>query len=343
MNCNTCDTLGTKDDPLTVCDQCRVKECQSCSRLSTTEYRAVVMKSRVILYHCSACRPTLTSASGMTGREIKATLSAELTPIMDKIGELDIMLNSASFKDSLLHQLRRDFSAITNSLEQRIVSELQQKISAVSDEVSTLKQSNIDLVRLLTNRPSPVGTIESSRATQEKPQSGSNRGGPGKRVPPPTTKVSTPKPGVGACAAYSTVGSSMPCDPQSHSLSTAGNSASLSVNTSNNTRPPVIVGSRKMQGSRLTAAIIQKKTSIFVSRLDKHVSTDDLTGYLQTTFGAAETFTVEEQKVRSGDYRSFRVEVRLELLDRLLCANNWPENILIKKFRFPRAGMQASK
>lgn len=108
-------------------------------------------------------------------------------------------------------------------------------------------------------------------------------------------------------------------------------------------RPPVIIGSRKLTNSRLAAACIQKKTSIFVSKLDGGVSSEILLEYMQTTFGVNENFTIVEQTVRSGDYKSFRVEARVELLKQLLSASNWPENVLVKKFRFPRSTFPVSR
>lgn len=76
---------------------------------------------------------------------------------------------------------------------------------------------------------------------------------------------------------------------------------------------------------------------MFVSRLDSNVSSGDLGEYLRHTFGSAEKFVIDEQLVRSGDYRSYRVEIRLELLDSFLCPANWPQDVLVKKFRFFRS------
>ena len=98
------------------------------------------------------------------------------------------------------------------------------------------------------------------------------------------------------------------------------------------------MGSRKLSDpsvASISAAKIQKKTSIYVGKLDPSVTGDGLLAYLKSTFGLDETFTLEEQKVKLGDYRAFRVEARLDLLGQLLGAANWPEEIVVKRFRFP--------
>lgn len=97
-----------------------------------------------------------------------------------------------------------------------------------------------------------------------------------------------------------------------------------------------MIGSKKMINSRIVAAKLQKKTSVLISRLDNNVTSEDLVEYMRTTFGNTENYNIEEQKVRSGDYKSYRVEVRVELLDEILCPSNWPEDVLVKKFRFFR-------
>lgn len=92
-----------------------------------------------------------------------------------------------------------------------------------------------------------------------------------------------------------------------------------------------------MTESTVTAANVQKRTSIFVSKLDKQVTADDLHLYLKATFGSDVICRIEEQTVRTGDYRAYRVETRLDLLDELMSPSKWPENVLVKRFRFFRS------
>lgn len=57
----------------------------------------------------------------------------------------------------------------------------------------------------------------------------------------------------------------------------------------------------------------------------------DLENYLQKTFGDNENFKIIELSVKSGDYKSFRVDVRPELQNDILNPQNWAKDIVIKK------------
>lgn len=321
MSCGKCGVSESSDDPCPSCDRCAAVLCKTCADLSTTEMRAVTMKNkRSLIFLCPDCRPVR-----------------------------DVLFDLATFKNALLHQLLSDFSERVNSLETRImaaVRQSQQEIIGVSTEVSVLRQSNVDLVRLFTNGAPPVefpGPVESP---QDAHTSLDNRGSSNRTVSLSRSgdKVPAMKSRVGVPTENSAGGASVVSahHRQPPSVTSSGKAAPPTGDATNRVRRSVIVGSRKIQNSRLTAATIQKKTSVFVSRLDGKVTSEYLLEYLQSTFGATEAFMIEEQKVRSGDYRSYRVEARVELLDRLLCADNWPEGILVKRFRFPPSMARSS-
>lgn len=303
MSCGAC---GTEDPPeglLASCDRCAAVFCRSCSGLGSTEMRAAAMKKRSLVFLCPGCQPC---------RQMFRELTA--------------------FGSTLMEQLREEISALAAPLEQ--------KISAVSDEVSVLRQSNMDLVKLLTNFPPSKDLTRPTETSQRKFSDVKDHERSGEGLSPPATEVSALKTHVRASApdiAGSSSRSSKPQSQLSRSPTVDDSAAFSSRKTTRKTRPPAIIGSCKIKNTQLSAATIRKKTSIFVSRLDTRVSKEDLTGYLRATFGATEIFVVEEQRVKSGDYRSYRVEANLELLDRLLCADNWPENVLVRKFRFPRS------
>lgn len=265
--------------------------------------RAAAIKKRSLVFLCPGCQPC---------RQMFRELTA--------------------FGSTLVEQLRREISALVAPLEQRI--------SAVSDEVSVLRQSNVDLVRLLTSFPPSKDMTMPTKTSQGKFSDVNTHERSGEGVSPPATGVSAPKIQVRASAPDIAGDSSRSNKSRSRSSRspTVDDSAALSSRRpTRKTRPPAIIGSCKTKNTQLSAAAIRKKTSIFVSRLDTRVSEEDLTDYLHATFGATESFVVEEQRVRSGDYRSYRVEADLGLLDRLLCADSWPENVFVRRFRFPRS------
>lgn len=130
MNCNKCGATESSDDPCPSCDRCASVLCKTCANLSSTEMRAVTMKNkRSLIFLCPDCLPVK-----------------------------DVLLDLATFRDSLLHHLVEKFSELANSLETGLLAAVQQSHQKITDEISTLRQSNKDLVRLFGNCP-PTGTV----------------------------------------------------------------------------------------------------------------------------------------------------------------------------------------
>lgn len=318
--CLKCETIGSSNEPLASCDRCNAVLCKTCASLTSTELRAISLQKRSISFFCSDCQSLQSNSS-------------TLSDLQCAIGVV----------------VKEELSTLLDSIVKIISADLRSKLDLIHNEVLDLKQLNLDLTKSLTEgqkTPPSVhrgdegatsaGLSHSSSPTMSthtlvnKQQSFISSQNPGQSVGVPSGGLLQPDPRrhVQQTSA-SSGGSSRP--PRS-SLQPA----SASVHGPAQLQYSPVMGSRKLSNSKVAAAKIVKKTSIYVGRLDMQVSKDDLLSYLRSTFGDDESFTLQEQKVRSGDYRSFRVEARLDLLDKLLCASNWPEDILVKKFRFFR-------
>lgn len=295
--CGECNVSGSSEEPLVVCNGCSAMLCKSCADLTTTEYRAIVLKkrSKSIIYHCSSCLVAPAS------------------------------LNFSSLRDSILEKLREEFLDLSESLSKLLLSELDTRFNDVCSKVTCLKDSNVQLVKLLTgpwkqtNKSSDLKTSDGG----EEPQANYNLSTP-QHSQRPDRKSSDSSQVV-------TIDAAVTSRQQPSSLTAPAHTSN--VRRSKSSMSTAIVGSGKV-GTGISAANIPKKTSMLVSRLDKSVSSDDLQGYLKATFGDTETFSIEEQTVRSGDYRSFKVELKVDLLDDFLCPSKWPQGVMVKKFRF---------
>lgn len=326
--CIKCNTAGSSSEPLTSCDRCEMSLCKSCASLTTTELRAIALQKRSISFFCSECR------------------EAQLQPSPN--GFVDL-------KRTICDLIRGEFSSLVDDIAGKICTELQPEMNSIRNEVAALRESNVDLIRLLTEGPmrlprsaedSVVSACESgeslpqpSLVTQGKKTDIPVRGCSGQLV-----EVSAvPMPGLRKSVRESSTSARQSTQRASGThgtlqSGTSGTQPSSAAQRIRQSRFSAIVGSRKMSDpavASIAAAKIQKKTSIYVGKLDPSVTGDDLLAYLKSTFGLEETFTLEEQKVKSGDYRAFKVEARLDLLGQLLCAANWPEEIVVKRFRFP--------
>lgn len=340
--CRKCSVKGTPDEPLAICDRCSTPLCKSCAGLQTTELRAVVLKKRLVVYYCSECHPCVST---------KGLPSADSPAIADS---------------SLLALVKVEIAKVTELIRADLERTVRQEIKPVADGILNLRQSNIDLVRLLTDVPTPSSLMRSESCGSTLESCPGKSGIAGYHIPPsiPASCSVPEEPGISVSAAgestllhskgpssskniatvepSGTSSTSTFRKPSSGKLvSGPKSSGGLTAPSRNLSRQSaardVVIGSRRLESPAITAASLPKKTSIFVSRLDKQVTADDLHLYLTSTFGSDHVFVVEEQTVRTGEYRAFRVQAKLELLSDLLSSSNWPENVLIKKFRFFRS------
>lgn len=319
--CRGCKASESADDPLSACDWCSFSFCRTCANLSSTELRAVALRKRTIIFLCPDCRSGMDQLRSGPG-------------------------NPSALKDSMLDCMKAELANVSDVIKNTLLCEIDSRISSVKDEISAVRQTNIDLVRLLTDdrslslvrRPSLNVEAKCDDSLDATPVETEASVVPISIMKPPERKISSMD------APRRNSGNKLPASQDFHSGSGSltrkrpvGLGKALPGASGESIRNKPIIGSRRLDKSAITAATIQKKTSILVGRLDKSVTMDNLREYLLSTFGSGENFAIEEQMVKSGDYRSYRVETRLELLGQLLCPSSWPENVLVKKFRFFRS------
>lgn len=308
-----------------VCDFCGDTLCRTCSKLSTSEAHVTrLSKQRILLFACEDCIPVVKNS-------VK-TFTTELDNRLEKLKE-DLGKSVEKTVADISRDIKRFCSLAFNDIQDRIKS--------VESEVSNLKQTNIDMVRLFSNSPKAVPTKASTNYCLGW-DSSSSLAVPVSSLPALIPAAVSGEPAVGHEIAAKTY--------SKHAASTRPLSKSVAAkDLSGTSEPPVepvryssekthtshIIG-LSTTPSKICAAVIEKKNSVLVGRLDRGVSASDLKEYLQDTFGRNEEFNIEEQTVRSGDYRSYRVEVSLKNLDKLLTPSLWPENVVVKKFRFFR-------
>lgn len=277
MNCcKKCNRAEPSE--LATCDLCNTVSCQNCSKLTSTEIKAVNLKKRLMIYWCLDCKPNVETD--------KKSFSDE---------------NSSTHN---IHKiLKVELSELLSNCLDHDSSTINQKLNALSTKIDNLKDSNIDLVKMLTDKqdnliPLQCKTLNNDKltmATKDDYTSTSNSS----NLKSPVTK---------------------------NRLTVQINSPQLHKN--------LIVGNKKIENSAIKAAIIQKQTSIYVGNMSVDVSEKNLEDYLKNIFGEDEKFVIKRLKVHSGEYNAFRVDARFELLDQLLDPNIWIDKITVKKFEF---------
>lgn len=317
-NCAACKKVRASSDDFACCDGCGNFLCQSCSSLTSTEMRAVVLKKRRIIFYCDKC--------------------IELQ--QDRHQAVDMDVNPMSgFKEVLdlcISDFREEFKELLSSFKCSLTDDIYSRVDQLSLSITDLKDSNIDMVRLFSGFNSgivdppirnslPTVRSQSSLATTSENIvfSGANLG----TVHDMNTSVSVSDGG-------SKMDQILPVNvgpPTGLRPATGTKPATGSIEKRVG---PVIVGSRK--GCKISAAVVPRKRSVFVSRLSLEVDALALEEHLKSTFGPDNFYMVEKQTVRSGDYAGFRVETTVDLADQMLDASKWPEGVAVKKFRFFR-------
>lgn len=96
-----------------------------------------------------------------------------------------------------------------------------------------------------------------------------------------------------------------------------------------------VVGTGQLVNSKIKAAVITPKTSIYVGHLCLDVRENDIKDHLLSFF-PNQSFSFEQLQVKSGQYSSFRIEIDVDLVEKILDPSVWPEKVVVKRFRFFR-------
>ncbi|CAH1111736.1 unnamed protein product [Psylliodes chrysocephalus] len=153
MSCSKCKVTESKEEPLTNCDKCTGKYCQTCARLSTTEYRAAILKSsRTLLFLCPNCRSSFDFIQPET--YIKSKIEAELKSLRDEI--LSIKNDFSLFSKNSKLLKKDETTDILKAEILKLKEEFKIEIKQLKHEIINLKESNIDMIILMTNAPASV-------------------------------------------------------------------------------------------------------------------------------------------------------------------------------------------
>ena len=81
----------------------------------------------------------------------------------------------------------------------------------------------------------------------------------------------------------------------------------------------------------LALKAVKRTADIYLGRVEKTVSADDIENYIQEVFNV-KVEKVENIQIRTDQYRAYKVTVDLALRDKLFKPEAWPEGIVVNKF-----------
>lgn len=132
-----CSSCETNEQPLIYCDKCILAFCEKCAPISSTEWRSIILKKRRIIFLCTDCK-TIFEVFLQTDSGAGSKGAQTVTPLEEN-----------STTNSLIKHIKNQFTLLSESLISKLDSEIKSQFRSVHDEVSNLRQTNSDLLKLL--------------------------------------------------------------------------------------------------------------------------------------------------------------------------------------------------
>lgn len=134
-NCISCGRGDSSGQSMVSCDKCNRIFCQDCSLLTATEMRSAILKKRNMIFLCTPCR-----------------------------GLYDEYLQADSLRGVIAEVVSEVLPDIVKNVFTEQISRIDSRIGGVEASVQNLRDSNIELVRLLTSKVRISGDVSSSSA-----------------------------------------------------------------------------------------------------------------------------------------------------------------------------------
>lgn len=290
------------------CKFCQKKFHSHCLKVKDYLCKAV-NESENFYWFCDTCRPVI-------GEKLASNLP--LPPVPQKFIEaVESIVNEA------LDKKLQGLLAINSSYQHVI----ERKISDVMLQVTMLKDTNVDVIRMLDNHPSNFAHVNPP-SSSEQPTSDNT-------VPiSPETYVAAARHGSGQLKSASVL--------KGKNIVTQGNKASKDPPTASNYKQP----KSDMRNSSVAPVPMQKGTGkisdllkpapkgrswLWVGNLARDVSAEQIIGHVSQSFPGKDIMAFDlKSKSRK---KSFKVGSNDIPLEDLQCPQLWPEGLLIRPFR----------
>lgn len=329
MNCISCKSSDTSGQAVVICDRCTSALCQECASLTTTEMRSVVLRKRTIIFLCMQCRASYDEFAATASKSLDVALSAQCAA----------EIKAAEIKDvvaKVVSELLPD--ALEKIISDRITS-TDSKIDDVRSVVESLRDSNIDLVRLFDRGIQQSKLPDPTAANVNRPRHKTSSGQLSLGVGASSRGMETS--GVSGVRSKTPVTPLAPVDSRPFPVSVekpAPNSISRSEGKKK--RSASVIGTRSdYTADHSTFSSVERRQWLYIGRASPETTEDDITNYVKRTL------QVEDARchllLANEDMTSFKLGVRESVLQRLLNPALWPQGIAVREF-LPRSRNRTS-
>lgn len=288
MSCSKCNIEISKDDlnKKIRCDKCKAQYCHPCSGVNSTEIRVLQLAgSRKLKFICDMCE---------NQPEIQNSIFDSI--IEDKIKSVTESLQK--HLDDLVQTIRMEF---VNSSD------------ALKAEVVMLRESNIEMINLLTNKPKIV-----SESCQDP-------------IPNKNKNVSS----------IATTSSNSLEKNSSATLENNSRSTTRYFNVIKDKTPNINNGVKiprapreEYVGTDLSAGFsgVERMKHLHLNNVSPGVTEDQVGNYLMKKHGLGKRDFSIKILTSNENYCSFKIGVRQSSFDSLLCPDAWPAKATVREF-----------
>lgn len=311
-SCKKCN-LNFKDSDLACCDNCKLWLCQTCADLTSTELRAISLKKRQITYTCEACKTSKNNCYDVPPALI----------------------------ENLLTKIKSELSDIVKSCLSEELLPIKTQAAEVKEEVVILRESNIQLINLLTNfgnhsqNSVPVNTRKIVPSSQVPISTSSidNRSIEQNKNSSNITKRCLPQSASHKCSSPLQV-SSPPCAPQNvqSGTSTTDQVSHTVFPTLNKTSRSEY--HRQITGTNISTDLtgVEKMKFLHVNNISPGTSSDLMSSYIIQKHNLIKS-DVSVKPLTSNDfYCSFKIGIRESHVMKLLKPDSWPCYVTVREF-----------
>lgn len=316
--CVQCSRTDAEGVAVVSCDKCGSEYCQQCASLTSREVKAIEVKTRIIKFFCHDCAsdPSKTMAPAAATAQASQDISRDAIP--------------------------DDISAY--------LKPLCEKISVLERELSEIKKSNLELIKLLTKKPQEIKDKKNA-ARPDKAENDLKNSSADKTLKE-NIHYNTRSTSSGTKNSTGSVNKGEEVHavhPQGHSTENDPVSEEYMLVHSkrrNRHKKPVILGTAEI-GSDENAFegrdASNKKAWLFVSRVKDTVTEEIVRKYIASKTNAAADELVVKQiptNYQRKDSRCFQIGIRFDLKDLLYTPEFWPSGVAFRRYRF---NLNASK
>lgn len=339
------------------CDICQRVVCATCSKVSASEVRVLILKARSLQHFCPDCiQSTFRNIAEMSQR--LSNCEKEIKRYRAKVDDMSKLIKSTEEELKILRVERSD-SNITDLNNRMKTIEEKIKLDPVTacDDHTRLEQSiTKSITEALQQHTSAMSANFGTLMDHINQQSSDFR-----KFQKSIDKLKFPD----ETDSHSSLVNHLPRAPSvstqrvSHAVMQATTQQTLSkyinlaqdINEKDSHTPNKsaklknrisIIGEKKSDNVPGNLKASTPLTTISVSKVSLDVTGTDLLEYLRASFGQNVKFNIENTDVKSGEYKAFKVMAPKELEENLLQPNNWPQGIAVKKFTLFHAHNQRS-